>query len=469
MCRDLGKLIKKPVKDIVKRTCRRIQHQYYLAFQDQTYRFPKVGNVILPFEVSQQVAHDLGVDLDHKSTQPTYIVSSTQPKPPIISIVGHVNHGKSTLMDTLCRSNVTEHETEGITQTVNVAEVKINPKTTATLLDTPGHFHFHRMRNTASYISDACVLVVAVNEGVKEQTMESIGCIDQTKLPVIVVVNKMDLETDAFRFDQVVQSLREYISLESCPIFPIVATQMETLEPVKQALSEIITKRQATLNDYQSGAEGIALEVQKIRGQGSVIRVLGRNGTIRVGDHFICGLTHGIIRSLIGMDGNPMTQAMAGRVVDVSYSNKSSIKDAPIELEFQTMAADTARTMMQEKLLELEFEKAVLEEGDLEDEPSPSRAILIKADSAGALACLSDTIDEMNSVRVVNIGLGNISESDIRQAANDSCRIFGFNIKVSKREAKLAQQHNITIVILPTVHQLIQEIEIYGSSKPNVS
>ncbi|RHZ34122.1 hypothetical protein DYB37_011953 [Aphanomyces astaci] len=387
--RELSKKLKVTADEVVKHACRKHYRKYYMTHHDVKYKFDTLKQVILPLDLAARIADHFGVEVAYEALEPQDIVSDPSlgvlvSRPPVIAVMGHVDHGKTTLMDTLRGANVAKHEVENITQKIHVCDTMLAPDVPVTFLDTPGHFHFTRMRNNAADVADVVVLVVAADEGCRLQTDESIGCIESLDVPTVVCVNKVDLV---------------------------------------------------------------------------------QHGALRVGDHFICGMLHGVVKNLKRANGDDVAVAWPGHVVDVCFKRLSKHKDAPLEFSLHVVTKDRAEAVLHQRSeLAMDFQAAVEVADDNEkvDDEMPAKGffgtpIVIKTDTAGSLTSILDTVDaSMPGIHTAHMGLGHVTTKDVERG----CTIFGFNVRVGARERKLAKDQHVKIVIRPTIHELLEEIAL---------
>ncbi|ETV89857.1 hypothetical protein H310_15304 [Aphanomyces invadans] len=470
--RDLAKKLKVSADDVVKQACRKHYHKYYMTHHDIQYKFDSLKQVILPLDLAARIADHFGATVAYESVEPQDIESDPSlgvlvPRPPVIAVMGHVDHGKTTLMDTLRGANIAQFEVEKITQKIHVCDTTLAPDVPVTFLDTPGHFHFTRMRNNAAGVADAVVLVVAADEGCRLQTDESIGCIEDLDVPTVVCVNKMDLVPPS-TFDKICDEIKEYVALETSPVLPISAKEGTNLDVLKQTLLNVLETQVLTMHAHvDRGTQGTTLEVVASIGRGTVLRILVQHGALKVGDHFICGMLHGVVKNLTRANGDDVAIAMPGQVVDVSFKKLSRHKDAPLEYSLHVVTKERAEAILHQREMAMDFEASVelrpdqIAEKEKEEARLPAKGfvgtpIVVKADTAGSLTSILDTVDDMAGIHTAHMGLGNITVKDVERG----CTIFGFNVRLHARERKLAAEQNVRIVIRPTIHQLLEEIAL---------
>lgn len=358
--RDLAKTLKLPLDDVLKRVASRAHRKLHMRWGDNRFEFKNVKQVIVPFDMAQHVATHFERQVAYDAVEPEFTslkqrsdVATTMQRSPVIAVMGHVDHGKTTLLDTLRHTNVAKYEAHGITQKINVSETHLTQSLQATFLDTPGHFHFFRMRTTAAQVADLILLIVAADEGCLLQTEESIGAIEDSGIPVIACINKVDVATRE-QIERVKQDLRGYVALQSCPIIEISAKSGLNLDALKANIAKLVDEPQVQSKRVvdvgpDALAEGVVLESIAMKGRGTVLRVLLRNGVLRKQDHFVAGMIHGAIRSIKNANGEEIAHALPGMVVDVIYANKSKNVDAPNEFGFFVLPEARAKQVMEQR------------------------------------------------------------------------------------------------------------------------
>jgi translation initiation factor IF-2 len=247
-------------------------------------------------------------------------------------------------------------EKHGITQKINVCEAALTPDINATFLDTPGHFHFFRMRSSAAQVADAVLLIVAADEGVLLQTEESIGAIEEAGLPAVICINKVDVLGDGGdeQIDRIVDELRSFVALQDSPVLKISGKTGAGLDDLKHTVWELVNgladdNRLDALVGPDTNAEGLVLESVVMKGQGTVLRVLIKNGELAPKQHFVAGMIYGVVRSMRDAEGREVKRALPGTVVDVTYSNKSKNVDAPNEQGFFVLPEARAKQVLEKR------------------------------------------------------------------------------------------------------------------------
>ncbi|KAI9920996.1 hypothetical protein PsorP6_000894 [Peronosclerospora sorghi] len=504
--RDLAKALRAPLTKVLQHTVTKSHGRFYLKTTSHPrVEYKGIKQIILPFRVAQQVAEHFGTHVAYQDMDPAASDASTRRGPdvrrrqPVIAVMGHVDHGKTTLMDTLRAHNtrpvkkIAPYEKHGITQKINVCEATVGDDVEATFLDTPGHFHFFRMRSSAAHVADAVLLIVAADEGVLLQTEESIGAVEEAGVPVVVCINKVDLLADdeqEQQMDGIVNELRSFVALQASPVVRISGKTGAGLDALRQTVGQVVHQlaEEGALDALVGPhvhAEGLVLESVAVQGRGTVLRVLIKHGILERKQHFVAGLIHGVVRSLHDAEGGTLQHAVPGTVVDVTYVNKSKHVDAPNDHGFFVLPEARAKQVLEQRELALEFKECLVPENDEAsttdaeytsidadkslDTRSPEqpvdakdpKPIIVKADGAGSLTTIQDTVDAMAGITTVRLGIGHISVQDIDVAINGKCPIFGFNVKLRRREAKLATERGVRVILRATVHDLIHEISTF--------
>ncbi|KAI9998730.1 hypothetical protein PInf_003320 [Phytophthora infestans] len=486
-----------PLDKVLKHTVIKANRRFHLKTKSHPpAEFRSVKHIVLPFRVAQEVAESFGMQVAYDDVEPelSNVVGSDKEflgrRQPVIAVMGHVDHGKTTLMDTLRQQmksglrRIAPYEKHGITQKINVCEA------------------------AAAQVADAVLLIVAADEGVLLQTEESIGAIEEAGLPAIICINKVDLLGDDGdeKVDRIVDELRSFVALQDSPVLTISGKTGVGLDDLKLMVGELATgladnRRLDARVGPVTHAEGLVLESVALKGRGTVLRVLIKNGELAAKQHFVAGMIHGVVRNMRDAEGRDVKRALPGTVVDITYSNKSKNVDAPNEHGFFVLSEARAKQVIEQRELAMEFNDCLLpdeggtntrqeaeytstetyeDDGDVPDAEVDSdeaeeddddvidendlietKSIIVKADGAGSLVSIQDTVDEMSGISTVRLGIGNISTKDIDVAINGKCPIFGFNVKLRSREAKLATERGVRIILRSTVHELIEEITAF--------
>jgi len=395
-----------------------------------------------------------------------------EPRSPVVTVMGHVDHGKTSLLDALRKSDVVAGEAGGITQHIGAYQVNVGSGVPVTFIDTPGHAAFTAMRARGASITDIVVLVVAADDGVMPQTIEAIQHARAAKVPMVVAINKMDHpEANADRVKQ--ELLSHDVVVEdfggevlAVPVSALKRTGLETLIEQLQLQAELLELK---ANPHRE-ARGAVIEARLDRGRGVVATVLVQNGTLHQGDIVVAGASWGRIRAMTNDKGEQVKDA--GPAVPVEIQGLDSVPDAGDEMvvvenekrardiadyrqrkrrEQQQLKATPARTSLEEM-----FSK--LEAGEIQQLP-----VVVKADVHGSLEAIQAGLDKLGneeaSVRVLYGGVGAITESDITLAQASDAVIIGFNVRANAQAREMAKREGIEIRYYAIIYQLLDEMK----------
>ncbi|CAM2067394.1 Translation initiation factor IF-2 [Sulfidibacter corallicola] len=388
---------------------------------------------------------------------------------PIVTIMGHVDHGKTTLLDAIRSTRVASGEAGGITQHIGAYSVQCNEKDIV-FLDTPGHEAFTKMRARGASVTDIVILVVAADDGVKPQTIEAISHAKAAKVPIIVCINKID-KPEA-NPDRVKQMLTEHdlIVEDFGGDSPSVAVSAKARQGIDELLEMILLV--AELNDYKSNpnrkAQGTVIEAQLDRGRGPVATLIVQDGTLKVGDFFITGSTYGKIRAMHDDLGHNVEVASPATPVEVL-----GIQEVPSAGDIFRVVDDeaTARqisSFRKEKVKEDQFRRqkhTSLDQlfSNLKQDEIKELCLIIKADVQGSVEGLVFALNKLESekvnLRVVHQGVGSITENDVLLAAASDSIIIGFNVKGERKAMDLAEQEQIDVHFYSVIYEVVKEIE----------
>ncbi len=388
---------------------------------------------------------------------------------PVVTIMGHVDHGKTSLLDAIRLAHVAEKEAGGITQHIGAYQVMQNGQKIV-FIDTPGHEAFTRMRSRGAKVTDIVVLVVAADDGVMPQTLEAIDHAKAAKVPIIVAINKIDKPNA--QPDRIKQQLsdRGLLAEDWGGDTVMVPVSAKTKEGLALLLEMIILV--ADVQDLRANPErpamGSVLEAKLDRGRGPVATVLVRNGTLHVGDFFICGQVFGKVRALISDRGEVIREAEPSTPVEVL--GLDTLPDAGDSFQVVTDTAKAKQIVMYREAkaretamaktgrLTLEQFHKQMAAGEVKELP-----IILKADVGGSAEVLADTLNKLTTekirVRVLHSGVGAINESDVLLASAGNAIIIGFNVRPERNAANLAEQEKVDIRLHTIIYNLTDEIK----------
>jgi translation initiation factor IF-2 len=390
-------------------------------------------------------------------------------RPPVVTIMGHVDHGKTTLLDTIRKARVAAGEAGGITQHIGAYQVEWNGSD-ITFLDTPGHAAFSAMRTRGASITDIVVLVVAADDGVQPQTVEAINHAKAAGVPIIVAVNKID--KPGVNPDVAKQRLGEYELIPEewggdTMFVPVSALKNMGIEDLLEAITLQAEVLELSANPDRH-AEGTVIEAKVERGRGPVATVLVNAGTLKRGDHVVIGAAHGKVRAM--MDHRGKNIKTAGPSVPVEIFGLSQLPNTGDVLSV-VKNEKNARTLADHRLQQ-EREKAMLNTrrrtvDDLRRlagiEETKTALLVLKADVQGSLEALKAAVLAIDvdgcEVRILHDGVGNISESDVNLVAANEGALIGFNVKVDPRARRAADEAGVSPELYTVIYQVLDRVE----------
>ena len=397
-------------------------------------------------------------------------------RPPVVTIMGHVDHGKTSLLDSLRNSNVVSAEHGGITQHIGAYQVKTKDNKLITFIDTPGHAAFTEMRARGSKITDIVVLVVAADDGIKPQTVEAIKHAKAAKVPIIVAINKCDLPEK--NISKIKNEMMQYEliaeDLSGDTLFvEVSALKKINLEKLKESIllqSEILDLKAS----YSDKARGVVIESKIDKGKGPVSTVLINNGKLNRGDYFICGDTWGKIRAMINYEGKMVNEALPSMPVEILGMNSSAYAGAEFivtkdENEAKELTEFRKNNINQNKVLAKD--KTTLFENTNEKE---ELNIIIKSDVQGSSEALKMAITKIEhkevEAKIILSDIGMINESDVSLAKASNAVLIGFNVKPNREAKKLAEDQKIDIKYFNIIYEAIDHVEksLSGLLEPDI-
>ena len=395
--------------------------------------------------------------------------SKMQPRPPIVTVMGHVDHGKTSLLDSLRNTNVTARESGGITQHIGAYQIQ-HKKTPITFLDTPGHAAFSNIRSRGASLTDVVVLVVAANDSVKPQTIEAISHAKTAKVPIVLAINKMDLpdvdpnvvRNDLLSHEVVVETFSGDV-LET-EISAVKKTNLDKLLDNILLQVEILD-----LNvEHNKLAEAIVVESKIETGKGSVATVIIKNGTLKEGDHFTCGSSFGRVKALFDEEGKRVKSAPPGMPVEVlGFDSIPKAGETVFALPNEEIAKSVTEKVKEQKKLEetAAIKKSSLEElmanvskGEVKKLP-----IIVKADVQGSLEAIVSSLEKVGNdevkMNVIHNAIGAINESDVSLANSAQGVVIGFNIRAIPQARTIAKRDKVDIRYYSIIYELIDDMK----------
>jgi len=406
-------------------------------------------------------------------------------RPPVVTVMGHVDHGKTKLLDAIRSANVVADEAGGITQHIGAYQVRTEHEgvdRAMTVIDTPGHEAFTAMRARGAQVTDIAILVVAADDGVMPQTIEALNHAQSAGVPIVVAVNKVDKE--AANPAKIRQQLTEYNLVAEEYGGDTMFVDISALKRmgIDQLLEAVLLTADASLDlraNADKDARGVAIEANLDKGRGAVATVLVQSGTLRVGDAIVAGTAYGRVRAMFDEHGEAVAEATPARPVLVlgltsvpragdTFIVAPDDRTARQIAEKREAAERAALLAKRRKRISLEDFTQALELGKVE-----TLNLVIKGDVSGAVEALEDALlkidvgDEVQ-LRVIHRGVGAITQNDVNLATVDNAVIIGFNVKTGERVAELADREGVDIKFYSVIYQAIDDVEaaLKGMLKP---
>lgn len=433
-------------------------------------------------EEDKELLQQFDIDLDEEELQED---EDLKPRPPVVTVMGHVDHGKTRLLDTIRRTNVIAREAGGITQRIGAYQVTVDlegePRK-ITFLDTPGHEAFTAMRARGAELTDVAILVVAADDGVMPQTVEAINHAQAANVPIVVAVNKIDKQ--GANPDKVRGQLTEYGLVPEeyggSTMFVDISAKQGT--NVDKLLEAVLLTADAELDlraNPDMDARGATVEARLDKGRGAVATVLVQSGTLHIGDSIVAGTSYGRVRAMLDENGNHMKEAAPSTPVQVL-----GLTSVPTAGDLFLVASDdrTARQIAEkrqatERAAQLAKRRKVVSLESLKEQFAKSEVdmlnIVIKGDSSGSVEALEDSLmkievsDEVG-IQVIHRGVGAITQNDVNLATVDKAVIIGFNVRPNRQVADLAEREGVEIKYYSIIYKAIEDIEasLKGMLKP---
>jgi len=419
-------------------------------------------------EVEEEVRVDI-TDLETHFEQAELDDNTLEERPPVVTIMGHVDHGKTTLLDSIRNTKVTAGEAGGITQHIGAYQIETNGKKIS-FLDTPGHAAFTTMRARGAKVTDLVIIVVAADDGVMPQTVEAINHAKAAEVPIIVAVNKMD--KPAANPDRVMQELTEHGLIPEDwggdTIFvPISALKGEGIDQLLEMILLVSEVAELKANPNRS-AIGTVIEAQLDRGRGPVATLLVQDGTLKVGDPIVVGHAYGRVRAMVNDIGRRVKEAGPSMPIEITGLNDvpqagdrfvvfADEKTARSVGESRAMTAIQAQRSEKTRVtLDNLFEQ--MSQGDVKE-----LNLIVKADVQGTVEAMAASLMKIDvegvNVKIIHTGAGAITESDISLAAASNAIVIGFNVRPDANAKRAAEEEGVDIRLHRIIYKVIEEIE----------
>ncbi len=444
-------------------------------------------NQTLDFDLAKDLARHFGADVqsisfEEQAAQEMAQMTGTAQvgaaaavsRPPVVTIMGHVDHGKTSLLDAIRETNVAGGEAGGITQHIGAYKVRITKEDSPAFgrqivfLDTPGHEAFTRMRARGAKVTDIVVLVVGADDGVMPQTLEAIDHANAAKVPLIVAVNKID-KPDAMP-DRVKKQLADRGLMPedwggSTVFVDVSAKQRTNLNLLMEMICLVADLQELKANPERPGT-GTVVEAKIDRGRGSVATVLVQNGTLRIGDNFIVGSIFGKVRAMFDDRGNTVEEAPPSTPVEVlgleglpQAGDQLLVADREKARQIAEYREQKAReaTLAKSHKLSLEGLSEQIKNAGVKELP-----IILKADVQGSAEVLADTLSKLSTakvkIKILHAGVGAITENDVLLSSASNAVIIGFNVRPERKAQELAEMEKIDIRLHSIIYELQDEI-----------
>jgi len=437
-------------------------------------------NQSIDFDTAALIGDDFGIEVKQEVvvTKEDMLFMDTEeedkaedlvPRPPVVVVMGHVDHGKTSLLDAIRNANVTSTEAGGITQHIGAYSVRLDDRD-ITFLDTPGHEAFTTMRARGAQVTDIAILVVAADDGIMPQTIEAINHAKAAGVTIIVAINKID--KDGANPDRVKQALVEYDLVPEewggdTVVVEVSAKKHQNIDGLLEMVLLVADMKELKANPNRS-AHGTVIEARVDKGKGPVATVLVQNGTLKVGDIIIAGTAVGRVRAMVNDKGRRVKTAGPSTPVEIQgFGEAPSGGDRLTVVSNEKLARDVAEQRKQE-MQEDKFNSVVkvsldnlfsqIDEGNMKE-----LDVIIKADVQGSVEAVRQSLEKLSNdevrVRAIHGGVGAINESDVMLANASNAIIVGFNVRPDAGAVSAAEQQEVDIRLYRVIYQAIEEIE----------
>ena len=439
--------------------------------------------IVSPEDEERELLESFDIDLEAEAEAEGEDVLEV--RPPVVTVMGHVDHGKTRLLDAIRNTNVIEGEAGGITQHIGAYQVHTTVEgedRAITFIDTPGHEAFTAMRARGAKVTDVAILVVAADDGVMPQTVEALNHAQAANVPIVVAVNKIDKEGASP--DKIRGQLTEYGLIPEeyggdTMFVDVSARNGTNIDELLEAVTLTADVLELTANPNKE-ARGVAIEANLDKGRGAVSTVLVQSGTLRVGDAIVAGVAHGRVRAMFDENGQAVKEAGPSRPVQVlglstvpragdTFLSTEEERTARQIAEKREAADRNAQLAKRRKRVTLESFDAAVAEGKMD-----TLNLIIKGDVSGAVEALEESLMKIDAggdevqLRVIHRGVGAITQNDVNLATVDNAVIIGFNVRPAERVAELADREGVEMKFYSVIYRAIEEIEqaVKGMLKP---
>ena len=439
----------------------------------------KTVNESVDYDNAAFIALELGIDLEYKPEETAEDAllkvhgegdgGNLIPRAPVVTVMGHVDHGKTSLLDAIRKTNVTEGEAGGITQSIGAYTVTFGEGKKVTFIDTPGHAAFTAMRARGAQVTDIVVLVVAADDGIMPQTVEAINHAKAAEVPIIVALNKMDkphvepdrVKQELMKYDLVPEEWGGDVIVE-----PVSAKTGMGIDKLLEDI-DLVAEMRELKADPDRKAKGVVIEAKLDKGKGPMASVLVQNGTLRTGDNLVSGTTVGRVRAMIDDKGRTVKEAGPSTAVSVlGLEDVPNAGDAVFAVEANLMrqVQEERRNKQRESMIR-ETAKVSLddifrqaEEGNIKD-----LKVIVKADVQGSVEAVRASLEKLSGeevrVKVIHGAAGAITESDVSLADSANAVIIGFNVRPDTKAKALAERSHVDVRLYRIIYELLDDME----------
>ena len=437
-------------------------------------------HIVSPEDEDKELLESFDIDLDEEENDEDLVI-----RPPVVTVMGHVDHGKTKLLDAIRSANVVASEAGGITQHIGAYQVWTEHdgiERAITFIDTPGHEAFTAMRARGAQVTDIAILVVAADDGIMPQTIEALNHAQAAGVPIVVAINKIDVA--GANPDKILQQLTEFGLVAEEYGGETQAVRVSALkgEGITDLLDAVLLTADAGLDlraNPNRAVRGVAIEARLDKGRGAVATVLIQSGTLRVGEAIVAGTAYGRVRAMTDENGDSVEEAYPARPVAVqglssvpragdTFIVTDDDRTARQIAEKREAAERNALLAKARKRISLEDFTKALEDGKIE-----SLNLIIKGDVSGAVEALEEAllkidVDDSVQLRIIHRGVGAITESDVNLATIDNAIIVGFNVRPDSKARERAQREGVDVRFYSVIYAALEEIEnsLKGMLKP---
>ncbi|MBF1051124.1 MAG: translation initiation factor IF-2 [Peptostreptococcaceae bacterium] len=434
-------------------------------------------NQNIKFETAEKIAYELDklVELKPQEEEKEDIIiqddleEDLRPRPPIVTVMGHVDHGKTSLLDAIRKTKVTDKEAGGITQHIGASEVYVNGKKVV-FLDTPGHEAFTQMRLRGAQVTDIAILVVAADDGIMPQTIEAISHAKAANIPIIVAINKIDKPAAN------IEKVRQELSNNGLIVedwggdvidVPVSAKQRQNLDKLLEMVLLVAEMEELKANPNRP-AVGTVIESNLDKGRGPVATVIVSNGTLKVGDPIIAGTAYGKIRALVNDKGQRVKKASPSTPVEILGLNEVPMAGDQFVVMPSEKAARVVGEKRRTKLRDEQMKassKITLEDlfDKMQDGEVKELNIILKADVQGTAEAIRQSIEKISTeevqLKVIHSGVGAITDSDIMLSSASNAIVIGFNVRPTSSAIALAEREQVDMRTYRIIYELIEDLE----------